>query len=90
MMIALAGSCIATLRSVAVRANVLLRVTGNNGVQSDCRLIILEYCLYPKYFITIDYYVLSAPYVLPELCTVKQYERYKKQIVQHGAPRCNS
>jgi len=45
MMIALAGSCIATLRSVAVRANVLLRVTGNNGVQSDCRLIILEHCL---------------------------------------------
>jgi len=31
--------------------------------------------------------VLSAPYVLPDLYTVKEYEWQDSQIVQHGAPR---
>jgi len=31
--------------------------------------------------------VLSAPYVLPDLYTVKEYEWRDSQIVQHGAPR---
>jgi len=30
--------------------------------------------------------VLSAPYVLPDLYTVKEYEWQDSQIVQHGAP----
>jgi len=33
------------------------------------------------------FYVLSAPYVLPDLYTVKEYEWQDSQIVQHGAPR---
>ena len=32
------------VKSCRYRANLLLRMTGNNGVQSDCRLIILDYC----------------------------------------------
>jgi len=28
--------------------------------------------------------VLSAPYVLPDLCTVKQYKRHGSQVVGNG------
>jgi len=30
--------------------------------------------------------MLSAPHALPELCTVRQHKRYRKQIIQHGVP----
>jgi len=60
-------------------ANVLLRVS---GVHSYCRAHNIGNCL----LYTIEYYVLSAPNVLPDLCTVKQYERQRKQIIQHGVP----
>jgi len=37
------------------------------------------------YSLTVDYYVLSAPDILPEFSTVKQYERYKYKLYNMAA-----